>query len=263
MIFHQCNFPSRWGDVWRGWSTPPKWRGWPSSPPAAGRGWACCSSPAPIRGEYCGHVTSSPPITGHHLLPKLETRLHVHTQTLLMCILSNSPNASYISYIYLCMPVQIPLGFQTLASWERRNSCWEGSLWWTAPRPPPTPSAPGWRSKDWSSPPPCPCLAGLGWVGLGWVGGRGNILFWEHKKTVHSIMGLNIRNNIYSAFTISLICLFSYCLPEWNQVYLNVLQCHPHHFANNCTCYIQEQDDGGHGSKCPKPRCWSHQLDQV
>ena len=59
-----CFSPSLWDDIWRGWSTPPKWWGWSSSPPAAGRGSACCSSPGPITGEYCGHVTSSPPITG-------------------------------------------------------------------------------------------------------------------------------------------------------------------------------------------------------
>ena len=41
-----CDSPSRWGGVWRGWSTPPRWWGWSSSPPAPGRGSACCSSPA-------------------------------------------------------------------------------------------------------------------------------------------------------------------------------------------------------------------------
>ena len=61
----------------------------------------------------------------------------------------------------------------------------------------------------------------------------------------------------------SLLWLFSYRLPERNQVHLNVLHCHPHQFADKYTCNIEEQDNGRHGRKGPKPRGRSHQLDQV
>ena len=95
------------------------------------------------------------------------------THALLMCILGKRWEfiLSVVQVSMLSMPVLIPRDSRILVSWGLRDSCWGGTWWWRGPRPPPTPAAPGWRSGDWSSPGPGPCLAGSG------RGGRGNIFY--------------------------------------------------------------------------------------